>query len=87
MTISDRISQILAASAGRGTELLFAFVVDSASRYFEQCPEDFCLQSYSEDVIVFGGTNRVVWSIRRGFRVDRSYCTERFLAHADQLDR
>lgn len=49
-----------------------------------ECPDDFCVQHYGWTAIVFGGTNRVQWSVRNGFRVDRSYCTARFLEAFDK---
>lgn len=32
---------------------------------------------------VFGGTNRLIWSAKHGWRPDRTSCTERFLAEYD----
>jgi len=42
------------------------------------CTYDFCVQLVAGDCIVFGAVNRVVWTVKRGFRIDKSYCTERF---------
>ncbi len=56
-------------------------VVEAAMEYFVECPEDFCLQNMSGETIVFGGTNRLLWTARHGFRPDRSSCTEKFLRH------
>ena len=41
--------------------------------------EDFCVQYEGMDRIVFGGTNRVIWSIQKGFSIDTSFCTDHFL--------
>lgn len=43
------------------------------------CLSDFCVQYESEDVFVFGSTNRVQWSVRSGFRADASLCNKGFL--------
>lgn len=53
---------------------------------FDRCSsaDDFCVQSVSGPVIVFGGTNRVRWHPDFGFQPDRWYCTQRFL---DAWDR
>ena len=56
-------------------------VIHQAFYFFEECPEDFGIQHESYPVIIFGGTNRVVWSVRFGFRIDESYCTSRFIEH------
>jgi hypothetical protein len=59
-------------------------VCELAYTVFEICKaaDDFCIQSTSN--LVFGGTNRIVWSARYGFLADRSYCTPRFLACFDE---
>ncbi len=51
-----------------------------AKELFKECgaEEDFCVQDDLIGRIVFGGTNRVIWSAATGFRMDESYCTERF---------
>lgn len=57
-------------------------VVDEAFELFEDLGfvDDFCVQSVGMSDVVFGGTNRVIWSVRTGFRMDRSYCTSKFIA-------
>jgi hypothetical protein len=85
-TQRNKTTDDLRAQYGKaGFDLLDA-VVFAASLYWEECPEDFCLQHVNPEVcIVFGSTNRIVWSIKNGFRVDASYCTAKFLAHADKF--
>lgn len=63
-------------------ETLAGWVVETARSIWREadCEDDFCVQHYGDsDTIVFGGTNRIVWSVRHGFRAEPSYCTERFL--------
>jgi hypothetical protein len=48
-------------------------------------PADFCIQSFSPTSIVFGSTNRLVWTPTGGFRPDRSYCTNKFLGNCAAL--
>lgn len=57
-------------------------LIGQAQEYWERakCPDDFCVQEVSMGYIIFGGTNRVVWRINTGFRIDRSYCSANFLA-------
>lgn len=44
------------------------------------CSDDFCVQyDLGDDIIVFGGVNRVQWSVKQGFRADRKACTAKFL--------
>lgn len=58
-----------------------------ASRFFENCPYDYCVQSIGAmgDIIVFGGHNRVQWSVERGFQLWLSSCTPDFIAHAKKI--
>lgn len=79
----DRVARYI-WKGGAGLEFFFDLVLEAA-KFFEDCPEDFCLQNAQGGDLVFGGTNRLLWSINRGFRPDRSYCTERFLKRADVL--
>ena len=60
-------------------------LMEYAKEFWEECPDDFCVQDRCEDRVVFGGTNRVTWSIRRGFRIDRPYCTEKFIRHYEKI--
>ena len=56
-------------------------VIDEAKGLWECCPNDFCIQYVSCNVIVFGSTNRVVWNVKNGFRIDTSFCTEKFITN------
>ena len=55
-------------------------VFNQAQEIFIQCgtEEDFCVQDVGS-VAVFGGTNRLIFSPRKGFYPDKSYCTDRFI--------
>jgi hypothetical protein len=61
-------------------------VAEAAAVYFEVCPEDFGVQ-YVGEAVVFGGTNRLIWTPAQGFRPDREYCSPAFLKHAGALGR
>jgi hypothetical protein len=60
--------------------LIGQMVVETALERFQICgaEKDFCIQHVGTNV-VFGGTNRVTWNRRHGFRIDESYCTARFV--------
>jgi hypothetical protein len=63
------------------TEILFA-----ASRYWEGFePEDFCLQGIFPDRVIFGSTNRLVWTPGRGFQALASHCNTPFLENARKM--
>ena len=69
-------------------EFLAYAICEAAAQYWDRSdPYDFCLQSFGGDTIVFGGTNRLIWSPRMGFTPDPSYCTDRFLRRCTQLGR
>ena len=55
-------------------------IIRAAAAFFAHCPEDFCIQSadWYEGHAVFGGTNRLLWSVEYGFRPDPSYCSPKF---------
>ena len=57
----------------------------AAYERFDACgaASDFGVQCVQDTTAVFGGTNRVIWSVEGRFRPDRSYCTERFLTAWD----
>lgn len=59
-------------------------VVEAAMDIFAICgaATDFTVQSVGVNV-VFGGTNRLLWNPKSGFRPDRPYCTDRFLLEFD----
>ena len=56
-------------------------IVDEAREIFRECgdEDDFGLQHAAGGGIVFGGTNRLLWTPGGGFRPDASYCSSRFL--------
>ena len=56
-------------------------VINEARDLWECCPNDFCIQYVSCNVIVFGSINRVVWNVKNGFRIDASFCTEKFITN------
>lgn len=82
----SQIDQVVKRMAvdGLAQGLLYE-LVSAAASYFEECPSDFCLQHADERVAIFGGTNRLKWTLMEGFRPDRTYCTQAFLAHADSM--
>lgn len=61
-------------------EEIVADIVLNAAEFWAECPGDFCVQ-YVGERIVFGGTNRIVWSATYGFECDESYCTQKFIDH------
>lgn len=58
-----------------------SLILEEAETRFSTCgaESDFCVQHVGQNV-VFGGTNRLIWSAKHGWRPDRTSCTERFLA-------
>lgn len=56
-------------------------VITAAQDLFEACgaKDDYCIQTIGS-VVVFGGTNRVLWRPTTGFRADPSACTPAFYA-------
>lgn len=62
-------------------------IISAAARFWEECPDDFCIQDFSDigTCIIFGSTNRVIWRAEKGFICDQSYCTDKFKAHFDKL--
>jgi len=59
----------------------------AAQEYFENCLDDFCLQHPGDECIIFGGTNRLIWRAKTGFKADASYCTPEFLAHFEEVQQ
>ena len=73
---------LMAVESGINSNDFMSSVVIAASEYWERanCLGDFCIQHVGAgESIVFGGSNRVVWTIRSGFIIDRSYCSSSFL--------
>ena len=72
----DRVIQQLDSSQVVGA------LIERALWFFEECPEDFCVQLQTGGGVVFGGTNRVTWTPTCGLWPEPSYCTSKFLKHA-----
>lgn len=55
-------------------------IVSYARNIFAECEaeSDFCIQYVGYETMTFGGTNRLIWSVTHGFRIDEGYCTARF---------
>lgn len=61
-------------------ELVLSITEEAKRRFFEcGAGGDFCIQHCTGESIVFGGTNRVTWTAKRGFVPDAYCCTKRFL--------
>jgi hypothetical protein len=60
-------------------------VVYYALELWKECPDDFCIQFVDVDCIIFGSVNRVKWTPKRGFSIDRSYCTKKFIEHYERI--
>jgi hypothetical protein len=87
MTIQDRINSVAnELNKHIDNEMLSYLVAESAGYYWEGIQaDDFGLQVFDTEYIVFGGVNRIVWSPANGFRPDRSYCTARFLKRYESI--
>jgi len=87
MTIQDRIAQVAEdLNKHVGNDVLAYLIAESAGFYWGKTqPEDFVVQFFTADHIVFGSTNRLIWSPATGFRPDRGYCTAKFLKHYDSI--
>ena len=55
-------------------------LLEVAEEVFHTCraDEDFCVQSIGLSNVVFGGTNRLVFS-HKGFFINESHCTPQFV--------
>lgn len=85
MTIEQSIEKTMAAFPTPALDTMLYSLVLAASRYFIECPDDFCLQFVGYRCIVFGGTNRLSWSAEKGFIPDRFHCTASFLSRCASL--
>lgn len=65
-----------------------ALVAYQAYLIFEACgrAKDYCIQGVGE-VAVFGGWNRLLFSPRRGWYLDESYCGAEFIAAFEEWKR
>lgn len=70
-------------SGASDTELekIGEIVYNGAEEVFELCgvSHDFCIQSVGFEAVVFGGSNRVIWTLTQGFRPDKRYCSQSFI--------
>lgn len=81
MTTGQVAKEIIDKNPELASEML-NWIVERAAEFYEECPYDFGLQHYFlPEGIVFGGTNRIVWTVLNGFRCDEKYCSERFILH------
>ena len=62
-------------------------IIYEAKVFWEECPQDFCLQydNSSAGTLIFGGSNRVIWHIKYGFRLDETYCSKKFTDHFNEI--
>ena len=60
---------------------IYWFIAETCRNIFKDCmaENDFCLQYSSYNMIIFGGTNRILWDPVKGFRPDHGYCTADFI--------
>jgi len=65
-------------------DILKELVIETAKNFWEENPEDFCIQFDSFDSIVFGCTNRIIWSIYSGYRLSEMHCTDKFIKHFNE---
>jgi hypothetical protein len=63
------------------SETVISCLVKQAMGFWEECPGDFCVQHVDPNGIIFGGSNRVLWTPCSGFMADESRCTDQFLDH------
>lgn len=78
--VRDRVT---AEQESEFAAFLLSRLIHAATTYWRYTSDvtDFCVQHIGTETVVFGGTNRLVWSPFAGFVPDRAYCTEKFLAH------
>ena len=67
--------------------IIYEIILAAASYWADSDLTDFCVQNVSDDCIVFGGVNRLIWRPAMGYFPDRSYCNEAFLRRCDTLGR
>ena len=62
-------------------------VSESAQDIFVDCQAeaDFCIQSTAGYNVVFGSTNRLLFSPIHGFSLDLGYCTKKFITLFNEL--
>jgi hypothetical protein len=47
---------------------------------------DYCVQAVG-DCIVFGGTNRLILSLRSGWKIDEPYCSPQFIETWNEIKK
>lgn len=79
MKMIDKVEQI--SSQNDCALVIGVNVVLTAAEIFTFCEreDDFCLQYVGKTVIIFGMDNRLLWSAAKGFRLDESASTNRFI--------
>lgn len=81
MTIfNNRKEVIMSKPTDEQIEVIGMRVCEVALEIFQRCgsESDFCVQ-HAWVNIVFGGTNRLIFSPHSGWRIDRSDCTTKFI--------
>jgi len=70
------------------SEDIVASIIYEAQEIFKSCgsESDFCIQNAGEECIIFGGWNRVKWSVRGGWVAFESHCNPEFLAAFAKLE-
>jgi len=64
----------------RLAECGWSTIVDAETLFMELgIREDFCIQAIGSESIVFGGTNRIIWHPRNGYRIDYDYCSQKVI--------
>lgn len=64
-----------------------AGLVNVARGIFVRCGaiDDFCLNRTSISVAIFGESNRLTWTARTGWDIDRSRCSQTFSTIWDRI--
>ena len=78
----------LCAEAGADPLVVAPALTRMAARYWD-CwgldAMDFCVQHTSLEVVIFGGSARVVWHPKTGFSLDAKCCSRPFTEHFDEI--
>jgi hypothetical protein len=72
------LAEAIRLEAENARAVIGYYIVAAAAEFFKFCPDDFGIQHINDGVIIFGGTNRLIWT-PHGFRPDPPYCSPRFL--------
>lgn len=88
LTQDDMVQRVLDSLIEDKTLILQNIIYNAADFWVNAgFEDDFCIQLYSDDRIIFGSWNRVSWTIKNGFRAIKSHCTEKFLANNLELEQ